>query len=231
MILLTIFSLAMGFLEATVVVYLRQIYYPEGFAFPLTLLSPQAFVTEFLRELSTLIMVSSVAIIAGKSYPQRFAFFLFIFGVWDLFYYVWLKALLNWPPSLLTWDILFLIPVVWIGPVLAPIISAITMIILAASIIYFEQKGHGANLNIREWAFLLSGALIVFSSFIWDYSLILIQGSYFSNLWGPGTNQDILREAAEFIPSHFHWSLFIVGKIFILCAIGLFCKRMAKQDR
>lgn len=228
-VLLTTFSLAMGFFEATVVVYLRQLYYPEGFSFPLKLMSPQAFVIEYLRELSTLIMLSSVAIIAGKNFPQRFAFFLFSFGVWDIFYYVWLKALLNWPPSLLTWDILFLIPVIWTAPVLAPIISAITMILLAGSMICFEQKGHAANLILREWVFLLSGALIVFCSFIWDYSQILIQGGYFSNLWKLGTNQDILRESAHFIPTHYHWSLFILGEILILCAMGLFCERMVRR--
>ncbi len=230
LILLTTFSLAMGFLEATVVVYLRQLYYPEGFSFPLTLLPPQAFVTESFRELSTLIMISIVAIITGKNFQQRFAFFLFTFGLWDIFYYVGLKVHLNWPPSFLTWDILFLIPVVWVGPVLAPIISALTMILLAACIIYFEQKGHAANLILREWEFLLSGALIVFCSFIWDYSQILIQGGYFSNLGKLWTNQGFLVEIAQFIPSHFHWSLFIAGEILILWAIVLFCKRMGRQD-
>ena len=32
---LTVFAIAMGFLETTVVVYLREILYPNGFSFPL----------------------------------------------------------------------------------------------------------------------------------------------------------------------------------------------------
>ena len=32
---LTLFSIAMGLLEAVVVMYLRELYYPAGFAFPL----------------------------------------------------------------------------------------------------------------------------------------------------------------------------------------------------
>ena len=32
---LLLYAVAMGYLEAAVVVYLRAIYYPEGFSFPL----------------------------------------------------------------------------------------------------------------------------------------------------------------------------------------------------
>lgn len=45
-----IFSIAMGFLEAAVVVYLRQLYYPVGFTFPLQSKALPALKIEFLRE-------------------------------------------------------------------------------------------------------------------------------------------------------------------------------------
>jgi hypothetical protein len=32
---LAVFSMAMGYLESAVVVYLRKLYYPDGFKFPL----------------------------------------------------------------------------------------------------------------------------------------------------------------------------------------------------
>ncbi len=95
LILLGTFSIAMGALEAIVVVYLREIYYPQGFEFPLILLSPKIFFVECLRELSTIVMLIMVGVIAGKNSLQRFSYFLFAFAVWDIFYYVWLKVLLN----------------------------------------------------------------------------------------------------------------------------------------
>src|SRR4030065_1101828 len=145
---LIIFGIAMGFLEAAVVVYLRQIYYPEGFAFPLKAMALGELSIEYLREISTIVMLFSIGIIAGRYFYDRFAYFLFCFGIWDIFYYVWLKILLNWPSSLLTWDILFLIPVVWAGPVLAPIICATTMIIFSGFILYYHDQGYPVRINL-----------------------------------------------------------------------------------
>lgn len=128
---LTFFSIAMGLLEAAVVIYLRYLYYPDGFRFPLTLMAENVVITELLREVATLIMLVGVAVLAGRTAHQRFAFFLIAFGVWDIFYYVFLKLLLGWPESLLTWDILFLLPVPWVGPVLTPCLVSLTMILMA----------------------------------------------------------------------------------------------------
>ena len=61
-------------------------------------------------------MLLAVAYIAGGNGPQRFGYFLLSFGIWDVFYYVFLKVLIGWPESLLTWDVLFLIPLTWVGP-------------------------------------------------------------------------------------------------------------------
>lgn len=117
---ITAFAVAMGFLEATVVVYLRAIYYPTGFTFPLVSMAPQLVVAELLREAATLVMLLAPAALLSRNRLERFAWFCWAFAVWDLFYYVFLKVLLGWPESLLTWDVLFLLPTVWVGPVLAP---------------------------------------------------------------------------------------------------------------
>ncbi len=85
----------MGFLEAAVVVYLRELYYPEGFAFPLKQLAPNVLLIEYLREISTIIMLFSIGYIAGRKFYDRLSFFLLSFGIWDIFYYVWLKLLLK----------------------------------------------------------------------------------------------------------------------------------------
>src|SRR4051812_35804258 len=119
---LTIFSVAMGYLEGAVVIYLRKLYYPEGFSFPLKVMDASTGAVEFLREAATLFMFLSVAALCGKNLKERFAWFCFCFGVWDLVYYAVLKLALNWPLSWFEWDILFLIPVPWVGPVLAPCI-------------------------------------------------------------------------------------------------------------
>jgi hypothetical protein len=134
---LFLYALAMAYLEAAVVVYLRQAYYPQGFNVPVQLGFPYllfrsdlhlppfpswVYVTELGREAATIVMLGAVGFLAGKSLSSRFGAFIFMFGVWDIFYYVFLKAIVNWPPSLLTLDVLFLIPVPWIAPVIIPIL-------------------------------------------------------------------------------------------------------------
>ena len=130
------FSAAFGYIESSVVVYLREIFYPDGFTFPIADFSkmPGAlrfFLTEVGREAATLVLMYTAAILIAKKLRERIAYFMIIFAVWDIFYYVWLKVLLDWPGSLLDWDILFLIPMVWAGPVLAPVISSCVMLWIA----------------------------------------------------------------------------------------------------
>ncbi len=137
---ISIFAVAMGYLESAVVVYLRKIYYPDGFKFPLQAIDKQTGLIEMFRELATLIMLAGAGILAGRTRTEKFGFFIFCFAVWDIFYYVFLKLLLNWPESLMTWDILFLIPVTWVGPVIGPVINSLTMIVLAFLISYFTDK-------------------------------------------------------------------------------------------
>ena len=225
-IFLIIFGIAMGFLEAAVVVYLRQLYYPEGFAFPLKLMAWEGLFIEYLREISTIVMLFSIGIVAGTNFYERFAYFLFCFGIWDIFYYICLKILLNWPPSLLTWDILFLIPVVWVGPVLAPLICAITMIMIAGCILFFQQRGYHVRINSLDWVLLFLGAFIIFSTFIWDYTKIIIQGGFISSLSALGANPVFEKEVSQYIPTFYQWPIFIMGEILILYVLIRFCNRM-----
>jgi hypothetical protein len=104
----TAFAVAMAYVEATVVVYLRRLYYHErgGFDFPLVLIDTPTLLLEMGREACTIIMLATAGIAAGRTKMGKFAFFLLLFGIWDIFYYGWLKVFLDWPPSLLTWDVL-----------------------------------------------------------------------------------------------------------------------------
>ena len=135
---LTFFSIAMGVLEAIVVIYLRKLYYPNGFNFPLKVIEPSIGLAEFLREAATIVMLFSVGFIAGTKKSDRFLYFIFCFGIWDLIYYLFLKLFLDWPSSFYDWDILFLIPIPWVGPVLAPCIIAMTMIFIAMFCLLLE---------------------------------------------------------------------------------------------
>ena len=106
----SVFGIAFGLVESAVVVYIREMYYPEGFNFPLKAISSRVITTELWREAATILMLIAIGVLAGKNAVQRFAYFLISFAVWDIFYYVFLKLFISWPESFLTWDILFLIP-------------------------------------------------------------------------------------------------------------------------
>jgi hypothetical protein len=219
----------MGFFESAVVVYLRELYYPEGFSFPLKIMALEALSIEYLREFSTLIMLFSIAIIAGKKFYERFAYFLLCFGIWDIFYYVWLKVLLNWPQSLLTWDILFLIPIVWTGPVLSPVICAITMVVIGASILSFQQQGYRVRITLLEWILLFLGAGIILTTFLWEYATLIIQGGFISQISTLATDPHFRQIIAKHIPTSFNWYLFIIGEGFIICCLILFCWRTKRS--
>ena len=177
LIIVFLFSIAMGYMESAVVIYLREVLYPQGFGFPLAPIENKLAVTEIFREAATLFMLISIGTFAGRTLTEKFAFFLFSFAVWDIFYYIFLKILIHWPDSIFTWDILFLIPVTWTGPVITPVIISSTMIVLSLFIIYFtsEQLPYfdtGARIKPVEWFFLISGSLIVFIAFIVVPSLL-----------------------------------------------------------
>jgi hypothetical protein len=226
-----LFAAAMGLLEAIVVVYLRELYYPDGFSFPLQTMPAGILSAELVREICTMVMLVTIALIAGKNKLQKFAWFIYCFAVWDIFYYVGLKLFLNWPPSLLTWDLLFLVPVAWVGPVLAPIICSLTMILLAVCIIVLQEKGYHVRIKFSEWGLIIGGAVIIFIAFIWDHSRIIIKegflGDYFNLLDNPRFN----RVMAQYKPGYFSWPLFILGEMIILSGISLMIMRIKRTTR
>ncbi len=225
-----IFSISMGFFESSVVVYLRALYYPEGFSFPLNPISSHVALTEFIREAASLIMIVSVAGLAFKSILRRFAGFLFIFAIWDIFYYVFLKLLLGWPQSLFTWDILFLIPVTWAGPVVSPLIISILMLVLAFIILYYSDKQFVQFfIHPREWVYLIAGAFVVFLSFIWDYTRFLFQHLQVEGIRSFYDEMEIL--STQYIPQQFNWILFVAGCIIIAFTIFLIYNRNRKISR
>lgn len=223
---LTLFSIAMGFMETAVVVYLRKIYYPLGFQFPLVPIDPDIAFTEFLREAATILMLLGVGILTGKTASQKFAFFIYSFAIWDIFYYVFLKALLDWPESLFTWDILFLIPVPWVGPVIAPCIVSATMIILAYYIISCQEKGIATAIKLKEWILLILGSLTVIISFMWDYLKYINQGGSEKYIWTLSSKKSMFSEITTYIPTDYNWWLFLSGEMIIIYGILSFVRRI-----
>lgn len=162
------FGVAFGWLEAAIVVYLRRIVYPGGFAFPLQMIDPELLRVELAREAATLVMLTAVAFLAGRTRWQRFAAFILAFGVWDLVYYLGLKLALGWPPSLATWDILFLLPWPWVGPVYAPAAAAVLMVVFGAVVIAREERGVPGRADRWSWVLGIAGGAVLLYTWLRD---------------------------------------------------------------
>lgn len=228
---ISLFAISMAFLESAVVVYLREILYPGGFRFPLNPISPELAITEILREAATLVMLLAVGIIAGKTPTRRFGWFIYSFGIWDIFYYIFLYLLLGWPDSLLTWDILFLIPTTWTGPVIAPLILSVIMVFFAMTIIGFAQSGINVSIKNREWALLIAGSLVVILAFIWDYSRFIFDHFSLNELVHLTGKKALYDLSLQYIPESFNWFLFSLGLLIILGGIALYFRRLEKNRK
>lgn len=222
---ITLFAIAMGFMESAVVVYLREIYYPDGFEFPLKPIGHSIGITEILREAATLIILIVAGIFTGRTKTERFGFFIYCFAVWDIFYYVFLKLLLGWPQSLLTWDILFLIPVTWVGPVIGPVINSITMIILAILISYFTNFSLSVKIKPAEWILFITGSVVVIISYVEDYLSYMLDKFSLFELFDASQIHIITEYAANYQPVNFAWWIFVFGEMVILSATYLFYTR------
>lgn len=213
---LTLFSMAMGFMESAVVVYLREIYYPSGFSFPLIPLSGRITIVEMIREMATMLMLLSVGVLAGRNARQRFAWFIYCFAVWDIFYYVFLKITIQWPSSFFTWDILFLIPIIWTGPVITAILVSFTMILLACIILFAEEKTGPAKITGFTIIPIIIGAVLIFISFIWSFTSYVTQAYSLKAILNAGTVQNAML---KYIPAGFNWYLFTGGEIALMTGI------------
>jgi hypothetical protein len=203
-----IFSVAFAYVESAVVVYLRKIYFDGAFEFPIATLWEDGrhvleplIVVEMGREAATIVMLAGAGILAGTCGLQRFCFFMIAFGVWDIFYYVWLWVILRWPGSLMTWDLLFYIPLPWVGPVIAPVLISFTMIAAGSILIYADLRGYAIRWRWYDWAIELGCGLILIVAFCWDWKNILRvpDGTPYSGM-----------------PNPFAWWLFLPAYLFAL---------------
>jgi hypothetical protein len=145
-------------------------------------------------------------------------YFLFAFGVWDIFYYVALKLLIGWPASLLTWDLLFLIPVSWLSPVLAPVICSVTMIVMAVLIIGKQEKGFTVDSRPVDWVMISAGAAIILFTFMVDYMKLTIDSGVLASENSPDAREQLLNMITNYVPGTYNWFLFITGELIIIAA-------------
>ena len=201
------FAISMGFMEAAVVIYLRAIYYKDGFQFPLRPMDISLATAEVFREAATLVMLICIGYLAGKTKLQRFAYFNLAFAIWDIFYYVFLYIFLDWPQSLFTWDLLFLIPLPWVGPVWTPCLLCLLMIVGSVFIIAQTEKNNLYSIKIIHWLILILGASICILAFMWDYLRFCSD----NNLWIIFSSQVLFSEMRNYIPQSFNYFLFLTG--------------------
>lgn len=172
----SIYAIAMAWVESSVVVYLRLVINSSTAIFPLKPLSPHLFRIEFVREFATIVMLAAVARLQSRRLRVNLAFFLYCFGIWDIFYYIWLKVMIGWPAGPLTWDVLFLIPVPWFGPVLSPSIVSALFIIGAIVILRLEEGGTPIHFTPMDWISGIVGALVIIGSYLWSLPAVVKTG-------------------------------------------------------
>jgi len=193
-----IYAIAMAAVESAVVVYLRALYPVDASVAALLAVVPDRLITiEIGREAATLVMLLAVAMLAGRDRWERFLAFSLAFGIWDIFYYVWLWVFIGWPPSLFTWDVLFLIPVPWLAPVLAPLIVSLCLVAGALWWLVLHARGATPQFPPLVWVLAGAGAALVLLSFTLDYRAVV--------------------DRVE--PAGFRWGLFGTG---VALAVGAF---------
>lgn len=206
--ILTAFAVAMALLESAVVVYARRLYYPENpmELFPLHFLKQYDPVLELSREVATIVMIITVALLAerSKNLTRKFAAFVFVFGTWDLFYYVWLKVLMDWPRTWLEWDVLFLIPMVWLGPWICPALIALLFMIWGAWVLGSPYRLEFTRIGVAVFAI---GAIIGLVAFMQPAASVTLQ-----------TGPEGLEKLSQYVPGKFWWWLYIPS--LLLMAIG-----------
>ncbi len=210
------FAVAMAWVESAVVLYLRKLvdriepYQPN----PLPIAGNLGG-AELVRELATLVMLLTVGWLAGRTGRSRFGYFVAAFGVWDIFYYVFLIPLTGWPHSLFDWDILFLIPLPWWGPVLAPVMIAGLMIV-GGVVLACNDERDGAPLWPSRWSLWLSGLGVALALYVFmaDAIRAVRHGESIQTM----------------LPVTFNWPLFLVAwALMALPAVGLVRRYFARK--
>jgi len=171
-----LFAIAMGFLEAICVIYLRGKLFSGGTDTQEIVAALGRFGIEHVREACTIVMLLTVAWLAAPRFWTRTAMFFLMFGIWDITYYLGLRVFSGWPGSILEWDCLFLIPVPWFSPVLAPVLISVYMVVSCILLILREASGSSLRMTWPVLALVGSGFVLWYWSFVEDSDTIMASG-------------------------------------------------------
>ncbi len=192
-----VFATAMAWMESATVVYLRtlvgRIDPYQANPLPVSVGLGQ---TELIREAATLIMLLTVGVLAGRTWRGRLAYTLIAFGVWDIFYYVFLAVIAHWPTSIMDWDVLFLIPLPWWGPVIAPVLIALLMVGGGTLVSQFDRPDRPIWPGRRAQLLNIAGVTV---------ALLVFMTNAIQTL---GSGADAAR---RILPGYFNWPAFIVA--------------------
>ncbi|NWG28255.1 MAG: hypothetical protein HXY48_06945 [Ignavibacteriaceae bacterium] len=192
--LVSLFAIAMAYLESAVVVYLRAMYGIEDLVRDINFETDIYTFIEIGREAATIIMLATVSLIAGSKWPHKIGYFFLSFGIWDIFYYLWLYTFIQWPESILEWDVLFLIPLPWWGPVIAPLLISIVLI----SIGYLLINDFKFKVNSIEWIVFGITVIMLLFTFMEDSIKVIITGT---------------GDLTQIRPTAFNWVLFLIAYV------------------
>lgn len=198
-----IMAIAMAWLEAAVVMYLRFFidrinpYQVD----PLPLIAELGEI-ELVREAATLVMLFCVGWLAGRERFSRLGYFLIAFGLWDIFYYAFLRVMGGWPETILDWDILFLLPLPWWGPVLAPVLISLLMIVFGS--LLSTAEGRLSTLAWWSWLAVIVGVFLALFAFMQEALKAL-----------PASIETI----RSILPVDFNWWLFSLAMFFFAIPI------------
>lgn len=197
LLVVSIFSISMAWVESAVVVYLRVMigrvvpYQTD----PLPISVGLGWI-EIGREVATLLMLGTVGWLAGQTFRGRAGYALVAFGIWDIFYYIFLIPMSGWPASLLDWDVLFLIPLPWWGPVLAPVLISLLLILGGGLAAWNETLPQPKWPHAWAWTLNLLGVGLALYTFMASALQVLPVG------------EEAIRQA---LPVTFNWPLFLLA--------------------
>jgi hypothetical protein len=204
-ILVVTFAAGMAWVEAACVYYLRvmvdRIQPYQLDPLPIRGIIGQV---ELVREGATLLMLAMIGMLAGRRWRARLGYAALAFGSWDILYYVFLRIISGWPASLFDWDILFLLPLPWWGPVLAPVCIAILMIVWGTLVTQWPDSVQTSRVTRASWGGSWAGILLALAIFMVDAIRALPAGV------------DAVRQV---LPTDFNWPLF--GAALLLMATPL----------
>lgn len=200
------FAAAMAWVESACVYYLRLLVdrvqpYQQD---PLPIVGALGTV-ELVREAATLLMLLTAGMLAGRTWQRRIGYTAIAFGVWDVLYYVFLWIMSGWPASLLDWDILFLLPLPWWGPVLAPVSIALLMIAWGTLATQWPERAAAAGLTPSLWISCAIGIALALGVFMADALFAL-----------PGGRDAVTRV----LPTSFNWPLFAVALLLMAAPVA-----------